>query len=35
MQFTQSTILSFFESSKKTYEIPVYQRAYSWDKKIG
>lgn len=33
MQFTQSTILGFFDSSQKSYEIPVYQRAYSWDKK--
>ncbi|QEN07328.1 DUF262 domain-containing protein [Oceanispirochaeta crateris] len=31
MQFEQSTILGFFDSSQKTYEIPVYQRAYSWD----
>jgi len=33
MQFTQSTILGFFDSSQKSYEIPVYQRAYSWEKK--
>ncbi len=33
MQFTQDTILGFFDSSQKSYEIPVYQRAYSWDKK--
>lgn len=33
MQFTQTTILGFFDSSQKNYEIPVYQRAYSWDKK--
>jgi uncharacterized protein with ParB-like and HNH nuclease domain len=33
MQFTPSTILGFFDSSQKSYEIPVYQRAYSWDKK--
>ena len=33
MQFTQTTILGFFDSSQKSYEIPVYQRAYSWDKK--
>ena len=32
MQFTQTTILGFFDSSKKNYEIPVYQRAYSWSK---
>ncbi len=32
MQFRQSTILGFFDSSKKNYDIPVYQRAYSWDK---
>ncbi len=33
MQFTPSTILGFFDSSQKSYEIPVYQRAYSWEKK--
>lgn len=33
MQFTQSTILGFFDSSQRSYDIPVYQRAYSWDKK--
>ncbi len=32
MQFTQTTILGFFDSSQKSYEIPVYQRAYSWTK---
>lgn len=31
MQFTSTTVLSFFESSQKSYEIPVYQRAYSWE----
>ena len=33
MQFIPNTILGFFDSSQKTYEIPVYQRAYSWEKK--
>lgn len=33
MEFNRKTILEFFDSSQKTYEIPVYQRAYSWDKK--
>ena len=33
MEFKQTTILGFFDSSQKNYEIPVYQRAYSWDKK--
>lgn len=33
MQFQQTTILGFFDSSQKNYEIPVYQRAYAWDKK--
>ena len=32
MQFIPNTILGFFDSSQKTYEIPVYQRAYSWEK---
>lgn len=31
MQFIQNTILGFFDSSQKSYEIPVYQRAYSWE----
>lgn len=33
MEFKQTTILGFFDSSQKSYEIPVYQRAYAWDKK--
>ena len=33
MQFIPNTILGFFNHPKKSYEIPVYQRAYSWDKK--
>ena len=33
MQFTQNTILEFFDSSQKQFIIPVYQRAYSWEKK--
>jgi uncharacterized protein with ParB-like and HNH nuclease domain len=33
MDFKQTTILGFFDSSQKNYEIPVYQRAYSWDEK--
>ena len=32
MQFTPTTILGFFDSSQRSYEIPVYQRAYSWTK---
>jgi len=32
MQFIPSTILGLFDSSQKSYEIPVYQRAYSWEK---
>jgi uncharacterized protein with ParB-like and HNH nuclease domain len=31
MQFTQKTILGLFDSSQKTFIIPVYQRAYSWE----
>jgi len=33
MNFTKSCVLKFFEGSKVSYEIPVYQRAYSWDEK--
>lgn len=33
MQFTSTTILGFFDSSQKSYKIPVYQRAYSWSEK--
>ncbi len=32
MQFIPSTVLGLFDSSQKCYEIPVYQRAYSWEK---
>lgn len=32
MQFIPTTIFGFFDGSQKSYEIPVYQRAYSWDK---
>lgn len=32
MKFTNQTILGFFDSSQKTYIIPVYQRAYSWER---
>ncbi len=32
MQFIQDTVLGLFDSSQKYYEIPVYQRAYSWEK---
>lgn len=32
MQFKQTTILGFFDSSQKHFVIPVYQRAYSWGK---
>ena len=32
MQFIQNTVLGLFDSSQKSYEIPVYQRAYSWEK---
>lgn len=31
MQFSHKTILEFFDSSQRTLEIPVYQRAYSWE----
>lgn len=33
MQFSQKSIKGFFDSSEKTFVIPVYQRAYSWDEK--
>jgi uncharacterized protein with ParB-like and HNH nuclease domain len=32
MQFTQKTVLGLFDSSQKSFTIPVYQRAYSWGK---
>jgi uncharacterized protein with ParB-like and HNH nuclease domain len=32
MQFSQKNILEFFDSSQKSFIIPVYQRAYSWEK---
>jgi uncharacterized protein with ParB-like and HNH nuclease domain len=32
MQFKQETILSLFDRSQRTYIIPVYQRAYAWEK---
>ncbi|MGI9836467.1 DUF262 domain-containing protein [Vibrio parahaemolyticus] len=30
MNFNQTTVLAFFEPSKVSYEIPVYQRTYAW-----
>ncbi|MCW3072147.1 MAG: hypothetical protein JWO44_2037 [Bacteroidetes bacterium] len=33
MQFSQKTILELFDSSQKTFVVPVYQRAYSWETK--
>ena len=33
MQFSQKSVKGFFDSSEKTFIIPVYQRAYSWDDK--
>ena len=32
MQFIPNTIIGLFDSSQKSYEIPVYQRAYSREK---
>ncbi len=32
MEFTRKTIFGLFDSSQKQYVIPVYQRAYSWDR---
>jgi len=31
MQFSQKTVLELFDSSQKSFVIPVYQRAYSWE----
>jgi len=31
MDFTSKTVLGIFDASQKTFVIPVYQRAYSWD----
>jgi uncharacterized protein with ParB-like and HNH nuclease domain len=33
MQFSKSTVFGFFDGSKKSFIIPVYQRAYSWTEK--
>lgn len=33
MQFAKSTVFGFFDGSKKSFIIPVYQRAYSWTEK--
>jgi len=33
MHFIPNTVLGLFDSSQKSYKIPVYQRAYSWEKK--
>ncbi|MDX9988049.1 DUF262 domain-containing HNH endonuclease family protein [Thiothrix unzii] len=33
VQFNPTNVLGFFDSSQKFFEIPVYQRAYSWEKK--
>lgn len=32
MNFESNTILKLFSLANKSYQIPVYQRAYSWDK---
>ncbi len=32
MEFNKNTVLELFKSPQKSYEIPVYQRAYSWEK---
>ncbi|MCX7001869.1 MAG: DUF262 domain-containing protein [bacterium] len=31
MQFIPKTVLGLFDSSQKSFVIPVYQRAYSWE----
>lgn len=31
MQFIPNTLLGFFDSTQRSYEVPVYQRAYSWE----
>lgn len=33
MQFSQKSVKGLFDSSEKTFIIPVYQRAYSWDER--
>jgi uncharacterized protein with ParB-like and HNH nuclease domain len=32
MDFYRKTTLGLFDSSQKSFRIPVYQRAYSWEK---
>lgn len=32
MNFNKKTVLGLFDSSQKSFVIPVYQRAYSWDR---
>jgi len=31
MDFQKKTVLELFDSSQRRFEIPVYQRAYSWE----
>lgn len=33
MKFAQKSVKGLFDGSEKSYKIPVYQRAYSWDDK--
>src|SRR5687768_1991266 len=33
MQFVQQSVFGFFDGTRKSFSIPVYQRAYSWKEK--
>ena len=32
MNFNKKTVLGFFDNTQKSFVLPIYQRAYSWEK---